>query len=248
MVRRIRLLLATVLGIAILLAAPPPAAAEHTPHHRYFITGTITDNLGQPLCGILVRAADVTDSMPDGSDNRTATTDGSGVYTIQLHMHDGDTTDGATPSEQGHTIHVEIAGTSVMRMVLATANAGNPSGWGQQSGVDLTAPAGTRDQCGLGPVLIVAGVGGGVAFMVLAVVWVRRRPRGVGKGSQKALLAVPGITRVRAREIGSFGIRSVKELAEADPAELSSKTNMSAKEARLVVKRAKEFVGQRGAD
>lgn len=244
MTRGSQFVLVALLAFALAVASGPSATAEHTLHHRYFITGTVTDELGRPLCGVTVRAADLTSPNGDGSDNRTATTDGSGVYTIQLHMHDGDAADGAVPSEVNAHIHVSIDGTSVSEAHFATPNGGHPDGWGLQT-VPLTAPSGVQDRCGLGALLVPLGIVLAVALAVIAAVWMRRRPRGRGSGSMKALLAVPGVTRARARELGSFGIRSVKDLGEADPEELSKKTNLTAKESRLLVKRAQEFVGQR---
>ncbi len=245
MTRGSQFALVALLAFALAVASGPSATAEHTLHHRYFITGTVTDELGRPLCGVTVRAADLTSPNGDGSDNRTATTDGSGVYTIQLHMHDGDVADGAVPSEVNAHIHVSIDGTSVSQAVFATQNGGRPDeGWGLQR-VDLTAPSGVQDRCGLGALLVPLGIVLAVVLAVIAVVWIRRRPRSRGGGSMKALLAVPGVTRARARELGSFGIRSVKDLAEADPEELSKKTNLTAKESRLLVKRAQDYVGRR---
>jgi len=244
-VRLARIALIAFLAGALLVAAHPLAAGEHTKHHRYYVTGTVTDDLGRPLCGVTVRAADLTAPNSDDSDNRTATTDASGSFTIQLHMHDGDVADGALPSEQGATILVSLEGTTASRTVLATANGNSETWWGEQV-VDLSAPPGTADRCGSGALLLPIGIGLAVGLSLIAVVWMRRRPRGLGKASSRALMAVPGMTRARARELGPFGIRTVKDLAAADPEELSKKTNLTPKEARLLVKRAQEHL--RGGD
>lgn len=236
-------LLALVLALTALLfgAMAVPSAAEHTPEHRYFVTGTVTDTSGNPVCGVAVSATDAT--VP-GSEVRTDTTDGSGRYSIQLHMHSLQAVadqEAATDNE-GDTIRVSAEGVS--RDVLAVRNGNNPVGWGQQTVPDLTV-SGVPDRCGWGGLVLPLGIVAAVFLSLLAVVWLRRRPRKLGGGPSKALMGVPGVTRARARELGSFGIRSVKELAETDPKDLSKNTNLTPKEARLLVKRAQEFVRNR---
>lgn len=177
--------LAALLALAVAMVAFPSANAEHTHHHRYFVTGTVTNALGEPVCGVVVRAADVTSPNADDSDNRTSTTDGQGHYAIQLHMHDGGTADSAVPSEIGNTIRVNIGSAGLSNQIVAIPNANNPNGWGQQI-VDFNLPSTSRGSCefgsvrGLNPSLIIGIVAATLLAVVLAAILalmlLRRRP------------------------------------------------------------------------
>ena len=232
--------LAAIVLLALAIVLSSPAGGEHTPRHRYFVTGTVTNTSGEPMCGIVVRAADVTPPPnEDGSDNRTATTDGQGRYTIQLHMHDGTLGEDGRPlpNEVGHTIRVSIDSAAISKDVAANVNPDNPVGWGQQP-ADFELSTTSRGSC---PDLVVwAGLGAGVAGAVVVAVWFVRKPRRVGRGSRAQLRQVTGVGRARARELESMGIKSVTDLAEADPRDLSRDSTLTPKQARLLVKRASE--------
>lgn len=227
-----------VLLVALVAATPAvPVAAEHEPDHRYFVEGVVRSEAGSSLCGIVVRAADITAPAPDK--NRTATTDGSGRYAIQLHLHSGALA--GESSDEGHTIRVWLEATGDHRDVAATPNGENPEGWGQQT-VDLVASAGTSS----GPCTSDLAMWGGVAvvLVVLAVLGVRalRRPR-AGRGATRSLTKVPGVGPTRARDLQEAGIRTAEDLAAADPDELAASTKMTRKQARALVRRAREYVG-----
>ncbi|MEK6851815.1 MAG: carboxypeptidase-like regulatory domain-containing protein, partial [Candidatus Thermoplasmatota archaeon] len=98
------------LYILVLVALAPLAGAEHEADHRYYVVGTVTDGSGEPLCGLTVRAtdADVTSTLDT---NRTATTDGSGHYRIQLHLHSQEVA--SSNSNEGDTLLVTVEGTGV---------------------------------------------------------------------------------------------------------------------------------------
>lgn len=231
------LVLLALLALAAFALAWAPARAEHEPGHRYFVVGTVTNDLGEPLCGYVVRAADT--DLPSADSNRTATTDGAGYYHIQLHMHSH--TVEPTNNNEGDAILVTVEGTGVSATRLADPNAANADGWGQQT-VDLTVPDG-KGRC---PNLaLYGGVAIAVVLPVVGAVWFYRRPRRAARGSRD-LVKVSGVTRQRARELGKAGVRSVKDLAVADPEELSKATNLSPKQARLFVKRAQELQESKG--
>lgn len=223
--------------LALVALLPTLAGAEHDLDHRYFIVGTVTGASGEPLCGVTVRAVDV--SVPSNQDtNRTGTTDGSGRYRIQLHLHSSET--GVEESNEGDTLLVTVEGTSAVRTTTAVVNGINPDGWGQQS-VDLSTTE-ARSRClGAAEVAMygaIAALGvGGAAAVVLYL----RRPRG-GRG-YRDLLSVPGVTRARARELDAAGIRDAKALAKADPEALSKATSLTPSQARFLVRRAQ---GMRG--
>jgi len=225
-------------GLVLLVALAPLAGAEHDSDHRYYVVGTVTDGSGEPLCGVTVRAADV--SVASNADtNRTATTDGSGRYHIQLHLHSQEVA--AENANVGDTLRVTVEGTSASRTVLAAENAGNPEGWGQQS-VDLAVSDGRTNCLRAADLAIYGGVGALAAGGVVAAFLLLRRPRGGGR-THRELRSVSGVTRARARELDEAGVRSVKDLSEADPEALSKATSLTPKQARLFVKRAGESRG-----
>ncbi len=229
--------------MAVFLASS--ARAEHLPDHRYFLVGTVTNELGEPLCGVTVRAADITKPSPDN--NRTAVTDASGAYRIQLHMHDSFDIEANAPRSAhnvGDTILVTIDGTTVSEIRTAVKNTRNPNGWGEQT-VDLPAE-GLRGSCPPPPDYAKIGIGvGGAAAAAIAIVWLVRRPSRLGRGSRAGLRELPGVGRARARELEGFGIRGVDDLAATSPEKLSAGTTLTPKQARLMVKRAKESLSKR---
>jgi len=228
-------------ALALLVALAPLAGAEHDADHRYYVVGTVTDGSGEPLCGVTVRASDV--SVGSTLDtNRTATTDGSGRYRIQLHLHGPEVA--AEDANAGDTLIVTVEGTSASRTAIALENAANPEGWGQQT-VDLSAPDGRTACLRAADIAVFGGIGALAAGGVVAALLFLRRPRGGGR-THRELLSVPGVTRARARELEGAGVRSVKDLSEADPDALSRSTSITPKQARLLVKRAEEFLGPKG--
>ena len=235
------LVLVIVLATGVLLG--PMVRAEHAPDHRYFIVGTITDEFGEPLCGVTVRAADIDQPSPDN--NRTAVTDGSGGYQIQLHMHGDFDTENNQPRSAhnvGDRIQVTVEGSGASAVVTASKNSGEPDGWGLQR-VNLAAD-GLQGKC-IGLVQV-ALIGLGIVAVVgaiLGAVWFLRRAGRLGRGSRAGLWEIPGVGRARARELEGFGIRSVEALAAADPPALSAATTLTPKQARLLVKRANEALG-----
>jgi hypothetical protein len=228
---------------AVLLSSS--VRAEHNTDHRYFIAGTVTNELGEPLCGVTVRAADIT--KPTSDNNRTAVTDASGAYRIQLHMHDSFDIEANAPRSAhnvGDTILVTVDGTTVSATRTAEKNTRNPEGWGEKT-VDLPAE-GIRGTCPPPPDYAKIGIGVvGAAAAAIAIVWFVRRPSRLGRGSRAGLRELPGVGRARARELEGFGIRGVEDLAATSPESLSAGTTLTPKQARLMVKRAKESLGKR---
>ena len=238
---RASLVLIIVMATAVLLS--PGVRSEHQEDHRYFIVGTITDEFGEPLCGATVRAADIDKPSPDN--NRTAVTDGSGGYRIQLHMHDDFDLE-ANVARQVHNVGdrilVTVEGSPPSAVITAQKNAGDPEGWGLKT-VNLVAE-GLQGRCisfvqlaliGLGVVAAVVAVFGAVLLL--------RRTDRLGRGSRAGLKELPGVGRARARELEGFGIRSVEDLAAASPEKLSASTTLTPKQARLLVKRANDALG-----
>jgi len=233
-----------VLAGALLAAvsAAPAVRAEHEPDHRYYLVGTVTDELGQPLCGLTVRVSDI-DAPSSLDTNRTGVTDGAGRYIVQLHLHSAVVE--PVNNNVGDTILVVVEGTDAAETTTADPNAVNPEGWGQKT-VDLSVLGGKSTCPNL---LLWIGAGVGVTLGVIAAVWYVRRPRRGGRGGRvsREVLALPGVTRTRVRELEKSGIRTLDELANSDPNDLAAKTNLSAKQARLLVKRAKEGVRSKDA-
>ena len=240
----VRVCLLSLLAVALVAAAAlgVPARAEHEPNHRYFVTGTVTNELGERLCGLTVRVADI--SVPSSADtNRTGVTDGAGRYVVQLHLHDAV----VEPQNNniGDTLLVSVEGTSARTTTTAVVNDANPQGWGQRT-VDPSV-TGAKGTCP--NLLLWAGAGVGVTFGVIGAVWLVRRPRRGGGGSRvsREILSLPGMNRARARELAKSGIKSIDRLGAADPEELAGKTNLTPKEARLLVKRAQEARDRKNA-
>lgn len=67
--------------LAVLLFAPLLVHAEHTPEHRFHISGYVYDDTGTPLPGSVV--------VRDQADRILGMAEAgrSGYYTIQLHLH-----------------------------------------------------------------------------------------------------------------------------------------------------------------
>lgn len=150
----------------------PLARGEHLPDHRYFIQGQVTGEGGIPLCGVMVRASDVTQPSPDS--DRTAETDGNGLYLISLHMHDAFDLELGSPRvvhNVGDSIIVTLEVTGLTHEVVAENNSVNPDGWGQQT-VDFLLIHGLRGECAAlrGPTTFPTSIGalGAVAASLAA--------------------------------------------------------------------------------
>ncbi|HKZ63497.1 MAG TPA: helix-hairpin-helix domain-containing protein [Thermoplasmata archaeon] len=238
------------LGVLVLLAlsvvtpaAVGPAVAEHTSHHRYFFVGTVRTESGLPVCGVVVRAF-VADFEGSPDRDRSASTDWSGAYTVQLHMHSGEEAE-AQPSDKDKQVVLTVAGTS--QTVTVVRNQLNPNGWGQLT-IDFTVND-TVESLGLclrDVAIYAAVVVGGVALAVVGVLVLRRRGRGV-RHVRADIMKLPGATRSKARELEGAGIRSLDDLSRADPGELAASTNLTEKQARVLVKRAQDAQKQRDA-
>lgn len=235
------LVLAFALAVGFVLS--PAARAEHLPDHRYFIVGTVTNENGDPLCGVTVRAADI--DKPTAENNRTAVTDASGAYKIQLHMHDSFDVEANQPRSVHNVLdRILVSTVNVSRVITASKNTANPSGWGQQT-IDLLA-TGVRGVCS--PPLDLAKVGIGIAGVsggIVGVVWLVRRPRRLDRGSRAGLRELPGVGRARARELEGFGIRRIEDLAGTSADKLSAGTTLTPKQARLLVRRANDALGRK---
>src|SRR3972149_11088321 len=105
----------------------PPAGGDPPPHPRYFFVGTVRTESGLPVCGVVVRAFVAGDAGSPDRD-RSAATDWSGAYTVQLHMHSGEEPE-AQPSDKDKQVVLTVAGTS--QTVAVVRNQLNPNGWGQ---------------------------------------------------------------------------------------------------------------------
>lgn len=232
--------------LATSMSLSPVVLAEHLPDHRYSIVGTVTNELGEPVCGVTVRAADI--DQPFVEANRTAVTDASGAFQIQLHLHDSYDQEFDRPRTThnvGDKIRVSIEGGGPSTIVLAEQGGGDSSRvWGQQN-VDLFAD-GLRGTC-ISPVQL-AVIGFGILGAFLAVVFavrILRRPGILGRGARADLLEIPGLGRARARELQGVGIRSVEQLAATSPQELAAGTTLTPKQANLLVKRANEALSEK---
>lgn len=63
---------------------PHPSQAEHTPEHRFTISGYVYDDAGKPVPGAVV-IKDTTGGVLGSTE-----AGGSGYYSIQIHLHDSD--------------------------------------------------------------------------------------------------------------------------------------------------------------
>jgi len=70
--------------VCLFLISSSPVQAEHTPEHRFTISGYVYDNAGKPVPGTVV--------IKDDANSVLGTTEagGSGYFNIQLHLHDTD--------------------------------------------------------------------------------------------------------------------------------------------------------------
>lgn len=211
----------------LLSAALPYVLAEHEPSHRYFISGYLTQEDGSPACGVAVEAS-----------GRRATSDYRGWYRIQLHMHDA--TVDPVSNDVGTYIEVRIVDTSIVKTTTAVPS-DIEDGWGE-SRVDFVVPAGLSREC-VNP-LVQAGIYAGVplaAVAGLSIAYLKvLRPWWTQRSIGPSLSSITGIGRARLQELNRMGIRTLEDLAQADPAEIARQTSIGKKEAKRLVRRARE--------
>lgn len=70
-------------ALAVLLILPQAAFADHEPNHRFMVKGTVLDEQGDPFANEEVVVTDTVIGL-----TTTVRTNGSGVYTARLHLHD----------------------------------------------------------------------------------------------------------------------------------------------------------------
>ena len=226
--------------LALSLAAlVPDVGAEHEPGHRFRISGQVTDDTGAPVCGVAVRATDLT--APDPERNRTAVSDFRGQYFIQLHMHSVEVA--PTGNNEGDVVLVTVVGENASRTITAIKSPSSEA-WGNAV-VDLRIPRRVTTNCQ--DPLVAAAVNGalyiGVPAGILAAGfvlyrWTRARPA-VPRNSVER---IPGIGRSKAAQLRSAGVDTIPRLADAFPKDLATATGLPLKETKRLVRKAKEFL------
>ncbi len=220
-----------VLGLVLVLASSLAVEAEHEPSHRYIVTGNVVLEDGSPACGVAIQAAD-----------RTATTDLGGRYRIQLHLHDS-----TVPGEndEGLLITVRVVGSTLAKTTTALPGPSD-DGWGE-SEVDFAVPAELAKEC-VAPALL-AGLYIGIPAAVVAgaaLTYFRLvRPWWQSRPATPPLLSLSGIGKGRVREFHNVGIRTVDDLARAEPEDIAQRTSVGRKEAKRLVKRARDALSRR---
>ncbi|MFQ5838242.1 MAG: helix-hairpin-helix domain-containing protein, partial [Thermoplasmata archaeon] len=215
------------LGLLFLTTNLQTVLGEHTPSHRYFVSGYVSQEDGSPACGVVIQA-----------NERTSATDYRGWYRIQLHMHD-ETVSGSD-NDVGETIEVRVVGTAITKTTTAI-HSQIDDGWGE-SRVDFEIPTGLSEAC-INPLVQAALYVGipAVAVVGLSLVYFKLvRPRWLLRSVAPSLSSLPGIGRGRLRELGRMGIENLEDLAGADPSEIARQTSIGKKEAKRLVRRARE--------
>ncbi len=218
--------LMTLASILLLLGGLPAVYGEHEPSHRYFVSGFVVYDGGMPACGVTVQAED-----------RQATTDSRGWYRIQLHLHDGTV---SAENDVGRNLVVSIAGTGISKSTTATPSQAD-NGWGE-SRVDFEVPSSISGEC-TNP-LLQAGLYIGVPLAVVlgaSVTYIKLlRPRLQRRPISPPLSSVPGIGKGRERDLRKMGITTVQDLANAQPSEIARESSIGLREAKRIIKRARE--------
>ncbi len=220
---------AWVLGalVPLLLLAVPPATAEHEADHRFQVHGRVLHPDGSGVCNAPVVA--YVAEYPAGTDkNRSTRADGGGAYSIQLHVHS---------DEVGLPVTVYVPGAGVSAMTSMDFDPLDTETLRRKQ-VDLVVAADFTPECpnllldiGLWvgiPLLI-----GGVAFVAL-----RAMPR---RAKGAPLRNLPGLGSATEAELRGLGIRTVEELAEADPKHLADESELSYRQAKKLVRKAQEL-------
>ncbi|MFQ5552117.1 MAG: helix-hairpin-helix domain-containing protein [Thermoplasmata archaeon] len=226
-----------------LLVLPISGLGTHDPDHSYYVSGRLTHENGSPACGVAIRAG------PDRDGNSpSGFTDHEGRYRIELHFHGPNA---PPPNDEGATFQVQVPGTGVTRSSTVTAGPADDA-WGE-SRVDLVVPAGTGGECvaPTNPLALAALyvgiptaalVGFSIAYVKVVRPWWNRR------ATTSTLASIPGIGKGRLPELRAMGIRTPEELARAQPAEVARETSIGKKEARRLIRRAREMQGKETGD
>lgn len=187
----------------------------------------MVDDGGTAACGVTVQAED-----------RQAVTDSRGWYRVQLHLHDG--TVSPTENDVGKNLLVSVAGTGITKSTTATPSQAD-DGWGE-SRVDFEVPSSVSGEC-TDP-LLQAGLYIGVPVAVVlgtSITYVKfLRPRLQRRPSSPSLSSLPGIGRARERELRKMGVETLQDLADAQPSVIARNSSISQREAKRIVKRARE--------
>ncbi len=169
-----------------------------------------------------------------------ATTDDLGQYRVQLHLHDA--TVSPTQNDEGRTLVVRIVGTGISKSTTATPSQAD-DGWGE-SRVDFEVPASLAGEC-VNPLLqasfyigIPVAAIAGTSFAYLRLI----RPRLQGRPRSPSLSSLPGIGKGRLRELRGMGIETLQDLAKASPSEIARTTSIGKKEAKRLVRRARDAI------
>lgn len=226
---------AIVLLAATVLVVSVAARGTHDPDHRFFVKGRITDQTGTPVCGVTVRASDLT--VPSSGANVTGATDYDGRYRILLHLHSS--TAGEPTHNEGDTVlvRVEPFGTSQSTFAVRSSSS---EGWGEAT-VDIQIPQRVPTDC-QNPVLTIALYGGlSIAVVLVATVGYRvlrsRTPR-----RRVSVEDIPGVGHAKAAQLRAAGFGSVERLARGSAREVASAVGISTDEAKRLVRKASELV------
>ncbi|MEE9237831.1 MAG: helix-hairpin-helix domain-containing protein, partial [Thermoplasmata archaeon] len=218
-----------VVALGLLISATSlNVLAEHEPSHRYFVSGFVVQADGTPACGVVIEAGD-----------RSGTTDGRGRYRIQLHMHDETV---SPTNDVGAAIVVRVAGTDISKNTTARPSTAD-DGWGE-SRVDFSVPVGMGGECA-NP-LLQAGIYVGLPLVVSAGLVLAYfkviRPWWRSRAVTPPLSSLRGIGKGRLEEFRKMGIVTLDDLAASDSGEIGRRTSISRKEAKRLIRQAKEIL------
>jgi hypothetical protein len=227
-------LILLVLGLLVLASSVP---AEDDPNHRYTIQGRVTDAAGVPACGLQVEAEDVTNANVNPASSRPVdVTDAGGRYLVRLHLHD---------PNLGDEIRVRVVGTDVEETIRANFDPTDPV-TERVHPLDLVVPGELAQACPNPVVEFFAanGIWLGATVLVLGGGYVGLRwLSGHRPAPAPTLRDIPGIGGSRMETLRGAGIRTVRDLAEADPKAIARETSISLKEAKRLVRKARERLG-----
>lgn len=215
-------------SILLLLMLMPAAGATHEASHRYYVGGKLTREDGSPACGVAIQALDT-----------RGVTDNTGQYRLLLHLHHPDS---GEADDVGTVIDVRVEGTSLTAETTALTSL-SADGWGE-SRVDFTVPNSLGGEC-TAPLLQVAYYVGIPALVVAGAVLAYFKvfkPWTVSRRTPLSLSDLPGIGKGREGELRSLGIQKLEDVAAADPAVLAEKTSIGRKEAKRLVRKAREIL------
>lgn len=228
-------LLSLLLLLLLLPLATFPAAGTHEEGHRYYVSGRVTHPDGSPACRVPVLI------IPVGRASAEGETDTEGRYRILLHLHDS--TVAGEASDEGITIEVSVPEADPKTTTATPGPA--PDGWGE-SVVDFRVPADVGGSCQSPLVQTALFVGvPGVLLLGFAFAYVKvLRPWMVRRSVAPTLTSLTGIGRARQEELRSIGIESLRDLADATPARVANGTSIGKKEARRLIRKARERLAE----